>query len=77
LSQAPVWSVWHFQSAAGTTYRLGCPGKLLATESFYSGAPYIAFIDRDRNAFVVADANSISGSQSVSFVATKKLLVAK
>jgi hypothetical protein len=64
-----------------TTYRLARPGKLVATESFYSGAPYIAFIDRERNAFVVADANSITGntiaaSQATQFTQSGSLLIA-
>jgi hypothetical protein len=73
-------TVTHYTSSGGT-YRLRLPTKIVASESWYSGAPYIAFIDRERNAFVVADANSITGntiaaSQATQFTQSGSLLIA-
>ena len=54
------------------THRLRVPRKVLATESWsYSLYPYVSFIDVERNAFVVADVSSISGTTVTALSSTE------
>lgn len=57
-----VDAVVQYYTVGTQTFRLARPKKVLASETSSTGVSYVAFIDQDRNAFVLANANQISGN---------------
>ncbi len=78
-SGAVVQTVEYYTVGA-QTYRLARPRKVLAAEELsLLWYPYVSFIDAERNAFVVADPNSVTGTtitaiSSVEFIQPGSLL---